>query len=103
MIDKKMWRDWIRLKMVSNSHRSIPFNVASEAYLLERDELDENILPGELELKELPRQVVVYMYGTHDNGVLGYIIASEELDVMYVAGVLVDGKLSWAELGGEIE
>ncbi|TGD17550.1 hypothetical protein [Levilactobacillus suantsaiihabitans] len=103
MIDKEMWRDWIRLKMVSTSQRSIPFNVASEAYLLGRDELDENLLPGELEREELPRQVVVYMYGTCDNEVLGYIIASEELDVMYVAGVLVDGKLSWAELGGEIE
>ncbi|QCZ46804.1 hypothetical protein [Levilactobacillus brevis] len=103
MIDTQMWRQWIREKMVSNSQRSVPFDVGSEAYLMGRDELDWNLIPGNFDIDDLPKQVMVYMYGTDNNAILGYILASEELDVMYLAGVIVDGNLCWSQIGDESE
>lgn len=51
-----------------------------------------------------PRQVVVYTYGTDSLDVLGYVISSVELDVLYLAGIVVDGELlRGSQIGGESE
>ncbi len=77
--------------------------LSSEAYSLERSELDESYLPLRLDIDELPKFLVVYLYGAYDNKVLGYVLTNDELSVMYAAGVVVNGRLSWSELGGEVE
>ncbi|WP_164511295.1 hypothetical protein [Levilactobacillus mulengensis] len=102
MNNQRMWKDWIRLKMVSASQRRIPFDLSSEADVLGRDELDDNLLPADLNVERLPEQVLAYMYEADGSNVWGYILTSERRDIIYVAGVLVDGKLSWAELGDEV-
>jgi len=103
VIDQKMWREWIRSKMGLVSQRQIPTELAEESYLLERNELDENYLPQALDIDELPRHLVVYLYGAYGNELIGYVVTNGDLEAMYVAGVLVNGRLRWSELKGEIE
>ncbi|WP_143463000.1 hypothetical protein [Levilactobacillus enshiensis] len=103
MIDQKMWQEWIRSKMELVSQRQMPTELAEESYMLERNELDEHYLPQTLDIDDLPRYLVVYLYGAYGNELVGYVLTSGDLDAMYVAGVLVNGRLKWSELEGEIE
>lgn len=103
MVDQKMWREWIHLKMELVSRRRIPTELAEEAYMLERNELDEHYLPQAIDIDELPRNLVVYLYGAYGNELVGYVLTSGDLDAMYAAGVLVNGGLKWSELEGEID
>lgn len=102
MIDKQMWYDWIKQQMEMVSGETLT-KLSSEAYLMESEELDEALLPPNLDEKGFPSQLMVYMYGALNNAVLGYVLVSEELDVMYLAGVIVDGKLCWSQIGDELE
>lgn len=102
MIDEKMWYDWIRHQMTKASGQKLG-QLGSEATLLELPELDTTLLPKGVTMADWPRQVVVYTYSSESLDVLGYVISSIELDVLYLAGVVVDGQLRWSQIGGESE
>jgi len=102
MIDEKMWYGWIKRKMVEVSGQRLN-RLGSEATLLEPSELDSTLLPEGVVVADWPQQVVVYTYGTSGLDVLGYVISSVELDVLYLAGVVVNGELRWSQIGGESE
>lgn len=102
MIDEKMWYDWIRHQMAKISGQKLG-QLGSEATLLELSELDTTLLPKDVAMADWPRQVVVYTYNNESLDVLGYVISSIELDVLYLAGVVVDGELRWSQIGGESE
>ena len=102
MVDEKMWYNWIKRKMAEVSGQQLS-RLGSEATLLEPAELDTTLLPKGMAMIGWPRQVVVYTYGTDSLDVFGYVISSVDLDVLYLAGVVVDGELRWSQIGGESE
>lgn len=100
MIDKQMWRDWIKRQMEMVSGETLT-KLSSEALQIDKNELDKRLLPKQINMNDWPPEVMTYVYGTQTLDVWGYVISSLELDEMYVAGVVMNNQLKWSELGGE--